>query len=163
MTRSELLARIYVLLGGRVAEEMIFGDVSTGAQNDLQKATEIARTMVTQFGMRDRLGLVALEGQRQPVFLPVGGQSHKEYSEETARIVDEEIKRLLTDAHQKVRSILSSCRDALEELAQLLLEKEVVERPALQSILNGKRTKDATDIVQQGQSPSGNGPIGKPV
>jgi cell division protease FtsH len=160
MTRSELLARIYVLLGGRVAEEMIFGDVSTGAQNDLQKATEIARTMITQFGMSDRLGLVALEGQRQPVFLPVGGQSHKEYSEETARIVDEEIKRLLTDAHQKVRSILSSCRDALEELAQLLLEKEVVERPALQSILNGKRTKDATDIVRQGQSPS-DGPIGK--
>src|SRR5215813_7224462 len=73
MTRSELLARIYVLLGGRVEEEMIFGDVSTGAQNDLQKATEIARTMVTQFGMSDRLGLVALEGQRQPVFLTVGG------------------------------------------------------------------------------------------
>src|SRR5262245_1307094 len=78
MTRSELLARIYVLLGGRVAEEMIFGDVSTGAQNDLQKATEIARTMVTQFGMSDRFGFGPLEGQRQPVFLPVGGQSHKE-------------------------------------------------------------------------------------
>ena len=62
MTRSELLARIYVLLGGRVAEEMIFGDVSTGAQNDLQKATEIARTMITQFGMSEGLGLVALEG-----------------------------------------------------------------------------------------------------
>jgi cell division protease FtsH len=118
--------------------------------------------MVTQFGMSDRLGLVALEGQRQPVFLPVGGQSHKEYSEETARIVDEEIKLLLTDAHQKVRSFLSSCRDALEELAQLLLEKEVVERPALRTILNGRRTKDrdATDTVQQGQSPS-DGPIGK--
>jgi cell division protease FtsH len=161
MTRSELLARIYVLLGGRVAEEMIFGDVSTGAQNDLQKATEIARTMVTQFGMSDRLGLVALEGQRQPVFLPVGGQSSKEYSEETARIVDEEIKRLLTDAHQKVRSFLVSCRDALEELAQLLLEKEVVERPALQSILNAKMTKEARDAMQRGQSPSDGGPIGK--
>ena len=163
MTRSELLARIYVLLGGRVAEEMIFGDVSTGAQNDLQKATEIARTMVTKFGMSDRLGLVALEGQRQPVFLPVGGQSSKEYSEETARIVDEEIKRLLTDAHQKVRSFLFSCRDALEELAQLLLEKEVVERPALQSILNAKMTKEARDAMQRGQSPSDGGPIGKPA
>ena len=94
--------------------------------------------------------------------MPVGGQSHKEYSEETARIVDEEIKLLLTDAHQKIRSFLSSCRDALEELAQLLLEKEVVERPALRTILNGRRTKDrdATDTVQQGQSPS-DGPIGK--
>jgi cell division protease FtsH len=135
MTRSELLARIYVLLGGRVAEEMIFGDVSTGAQNDLQKATEIARTMVTQFGMSERLGLVALEGQRTPLFLPMAGQSSKEYSDETARIVDEEIKKLLTEAHVKVRDCLSKYRQALEELAKLLLEKEVVDRPQLQAIL----------------------------
>src|SRR6266498_4365245 len=84
MTRSELLARIYVLLGGRVAEEMIFGDISTGAQNDLQKATEIARTMVTQFGMSERLGLVALEGPRTAPFLPVPTLAQKEYSDETA-------------------------------------------------------------------------------
>ncbi len=69
MTRSELLSRIYVLLGGRVAEEMVFNDVSTGAQNDLQRATEIARTMVTQFGMSDKLGLVSLEGPRTAVVL----------------------------------------------------------------------------------------------
>lgn len=147
MTRSELLARIYVLLGGRVAEEMIFNDVSTGAQNDLQKATEIARTMVTQFGMSDRLGLVALEGARSPMFLPTQFQGQREYSEETARIVDEEIKNVLADAHQKVRSCLASRRQALEQLATLLLEKEVVERPALQEILknasgNGSDDKD---------------------
>ncbi len=135
MTRSELLARIYVLLGGRVAEEMIFGDVSTGAQNDLQKATEIARTMVTQFGMSDRLGLVALEGPRTPMFLPVPTQAPREYSEETARIVDEEIKKLLVDCHNKVRDALLSQRQALEELAKLLLTKEVVERPELLAIL----------------------------
>ncbi len=103
MTRSELLARIYVLLGGRVAEEMIFGDISTGAQNDLQKATEIARTMVTQFGMSERLGLVALEGPRTAPFLPVPTLAQKEYSDETARMVDEEIKKILNDAHVKVQ------------------------------------------------------------
>ena len=135
MTRSELLARIYVLLGGRVAEEMVFGDVSTGAQNDLQKATEIARTMITQFGTSERLGLVALEGPRTPMFLPVPTQSSREYSEETARIVDEEIKKLLVDAHNKVRDALASHRQALEELAKLLLSKEVVERPELLAIL----------------------------
>ncbi|HLN83926.1 MAG TPA: ATP-dependent zinc metalloprotease FtsH, partial [Candidatus Binatia bacterium] len=126
MTRSELLARIYVLLGGRVAEEMIFGDVSTGAQNDLQKATEIARTMITQFGMSERLGLVALEGPRTPMFLPVPTQAPRDYSEETARIVDEEIKKLLVECHNKVRDALMSQRQALEELAKLLLSKEVV-------------------------------------
>jgi cell division protease FtsH len=135
MTRSELLARIYVLLGGRVAEEMIFGDISTGAQNDLQKATEIARTMVTQFGMSERLGLVALEGPRTAPFLPVPTPGQKEYSDETARMVDEEIKKLLNDAHVKVRDILGVHRQALEELARLLLEKEVVERPELLAIL----------------------------
>jgi cell division protease FtsH len=135
MTRSELFARIYVLLGGRVAEEIIFGDISTGAQNDLQKATEIARSMVTQFGMSEKLGLVALEGPRTPTFLPVPTAEKKEYSEDTARIVDEEIKKLLNDAHVKVREILGAHRQALEELAKLLLEKEVVERPELLAIL----------------------------
>ena len=135
MTRTELVARLFVLLGGRVAEEMILGDISTGAQNDLQKATEIARTMVTQFGMSERLGLVALEGPRTPMFLPVPTHQPREFSEETARIVDEEIKKLLTDAHAKVREILSSHRVALEEIAKVLLRKEVVERPELLAIL----------------------------
>jgi cell division protease FtsH len=135
MTRSELLARIYVLLGGRVAEEMIFNDVSTGAQNDLQRATEIARTMVTQFGMSDKLGLVSLEGPRTPIFLPVPMQSAKEYSDDTASLIDAEVKEILTQAHEKVKEILATHRPALEELAQLLLSKEVVERPELQAIL----------------------------
>jgi cell division protease FtsH len=135
LTRSELLARIYVLLGGRVAEEMFFNDVSTGAQNDLQRATEIARTMVTQFGMSEKLGLVSLEGPRTPLFLPVPMQNAREYSDDTARLIDSEIKAVLTDAHEKVKAILASHGAALEELAQLLLQKEVVERPELQAIL----------------------------
>jgi cell division protease FtsH len=154
MTRSELLARIYVLLGGRVAEEMIFGDVSTGAQNDLQKATEIARTMITQFGMSERLGLVALEGARTPLFLPVPTSGPKEYSEETARLVDEEIKKILSEAHAKVRNYLAAHKQALEQLARLLLDKEVVERPQLQAILNntnGSRLGETGKLAGQDQ------------
>ncbi len=135
MTRSELLARIDVLLGGRVAEEIVFGDVSTGAQNDLQRATEIARTMITQFGMSEKLGLASLEGPRHATFLMVPTQSPKEYSEETARHIDEEVKQILSEAHSRARDILVAHRTALEELAKLLLEKEVVDRPALQAIL----------------------------
>ena len=152
MTRSELLARIDVLLGGRVAEEIIFGDVSTGAQNDLQRATEIARTMITQFGMSEKLGLASLEGPRHATFLTVPTQSPKEYSEETARLIDEEVKQLLSEAHTKARDILIAHRPALEELAMLLLEKEVVDRPALQAILkvrsidNFKEKKRPADI-----------------
>jgi cell division protease FtsH len=143
MTRSELLAKICVLLGGRVAEEMFFGDVSTGAQNDLQKATEIARTMVTQFGMSERVGLVSLEGSRTPLFLPVPNVNPKEYSEETARMVDEEIKNVLSEMHAKVTAILSPRRQALEELAQLLLQKEVIDRPQLQAVLGATSLEHA--------------------
>ena len=143
MTRSELLARIHVLLGGRVAEEMIFRDVSTGAQNDLQKATEIARTMVTQFGMSEKIGLVSLEGPRTPLFLPVPTHVPKEYSEETAHLVDIEVKKILSETHEKVTEILLVRRQALEHLAKLLLEKEVIERPQLQAILRAERLEDA--------------------
>jgi cell division protease FtsH len=135
MTRSELLARICVLMGGRVAEEIVLDDISTGAQNDLQRATEIARTMITQFGMSEKLGLASLEGPRRSMFLMVPTQSPKEYSEETARFIDEEVKQLLSGAHTKARDILVAHRSALDELAKLLLEKEVVDRPALQAIL----------------------------
>jgi len=135
MTRSELLARICVLLGGRAAEEIIFGDMSTGAQNDLQRATEIARTMITQFGMSEKLGLASLEGPRTATFLMVPSHSPKEYSEETARLIDEEVKQILTEAHTRARDLLISRQAALEELAKLLLEKEAVDRPALQAIL----------------------------
>jgi cell division protease FtsH len=158
MTRSELLGRIYVLLGGRVAEEMVFGDISTGAQNDLQRATEIARTMVTQFGMSEKLGLVALEGPRTPLFLPIVMQSAKEYSDETARIIDAEVKQILEQAHDKVRETLASHRPALEELAILLLKKEVVERPELQAILKvvsidrAKERKKTSEVTENEQA-----------
>jgi cell division protease FtsH len=154
MTRSELLARICVLLGGRVAEEIVFGDISTGAQNDLQRATEIARTMVTQFGMNEKLGLVSLEGPRTPMFLPVPNYAPKEYSEETARVIDEEVKKILSDAHARVRDILAPRRPALEELAKLLLEKEIVERPELQAIL---KVRSIDSVKEKKESAETNG------
>lgn len=152
MGRSELLARVHVLLGGRVAEELVFGDVFTGAQNDLERATEIARTMVTQFGMSEKLGLVSLEGPRTHLFLPVPTHAPKEYSEETARLVDEEVKKILAEAHAKVREILGSRRSALEELAKLLLEKEVVERPELQAILKVRSIESAKEKKKSTES-----------
>ena len=157
MTRSELLARIDVLLGGRVAEEIVFGDVSTGAQNDLQRATEIARTMITQFGMSEKLGLAALEGPRHATFLMVPTQSPKEYSEETARLIDSELKQILSEAHTKARDILLAHRSALEELAKLLLEKEVVDRPALQAILKVRRIDSAKEKNEKKRSPDAQG------
>ncbi len=134
MTRAELLDRLDVLLGGRVAEEIIFGDVSTGAQDDLQKATKMARHMVAQYGMSERLGLATFEEPHQ-TFLDVPGLEPHEYSEATARTIDSEIAALLDTAHKRVRETLAAKRSVLEALAKLLIEREVVDREALQTLL----------------------------
>jgi len=135
MTRSELLDRLAVLLGGRVAEELAFGEISTGAQNDLQRATDIARSMVTEYGMSDRLGLVTYERPRQAMFLPESFSPNKTYSEEKAGQIDEEIFRVVEEAHQRVRGILSAHRDVLNDLARLVSQNEVVQGEELRKML----------------------------
>jgi cell division protease FtsH len=139
MTRAELLDRLDVLLGGRVAEEIIFGDVSTGAHDDLQRASDLARHMVTQYGMSDALGLGTFERPRQALFLSGPSVSEREYSEDTARIIDAEVRKLLEAAHQRVRGTLEEKRNILEALAKLLIEKEVVDRIALTTLLAAPR------------------------
>jgi cell division protease FtsH len=135
MTRSELLDRIAVLLGGRVAEEIVFGEMSTGAQSDLQRATDIARAMVTEYGMSDRLGLVTYERERRPMFLPESFTPTKTYSEAKAAEIDEEISRVMEEAHRRVKQILSERRETLDALAKLLLEKEIVQGEELRRML----------------------------
>jgi cell division protease FtsH len=135
MTRTELLDRLDVLLGGRVAEEIIFGDVSTGAQDDLQRATDIARHMITRYGMSEALGLATFEEPRQALFLQVPSGGSKEYSEETARVIDGEIQHLLEASRARVRETLTAQRGVLEALAKLLIEREVVDRVALTRLL----------------------------
>jgi cell division protease FtsH len=133
--RAELLGRIDVLLGGRTAEEIVFGDVSTGAQDDLQQATDLARHMIARFGMSEALGLAAFEQPRHPIFLDLSAGATREYSEETARIIDVEIRKLLDAAHDRVRATLSQRRAALNALAHLLVEKEAVDHEALARVL----------------------------
>jgi len=135
MTRSELLDRLAVLLGGRVAEELVFGEISTGAQNDLQRATDIARSMVTEYGMSDRLGLVTYERARQSMFLPDSFAPSKTYSEEKAGQIDEEISRVVEEAHQRVRGILSAHRNVLDDLAHLVSQNEIVQGEELRKML----------------------------
>jgi cell division protease FtsH len=135
MTKSELLDRMAVLLGGRVAEEIVFGEISTGAHNDLQRATDIATSMVKEFGMSERLGYVTFEKEKKPLFIPSSLTSGREYSEDTAKQIDEEVKKIIDEAHQKVKEILTSKKDRLEELARFLMEKEVVEEEDLKRIL----------------------------
>jgi cell division protease FtsH len=138
-------------LGGRVAEELVFEEIATGAQNDLQRATEIARSMVTEYGMSDRMGLVTYERARQPTFLPGNFTPNKTYSEEKAGQIDEEISKVMEQAHQRVRGILSLHRNVLDDLAHLVSQKEIVQGKELRKML-GKTADESSPAPQPEQT-----------
>jgi cell division protease FtsH len=137
MTQSELESRVQVLLAGTMAEEIVFGDVSTGAQNDLERATELARSMVMDYGM-SRLGKVNFRESRRAAFLAGGEDLSRErtHSEQTSRQIDEEIARIVDESLRRVRAILQNRRKALVALAERLIEKEVIDNEELREIID---------------------------
>ena len=146
-TKEELLDRITVMLGGRAAEEVVFHDVSTGAQDDLQRVSEMARRMITELGMSEHLGAYAVEQVRQPMFLDSGYQSSRHYSEDTARRIDNEAQTLVERMYQRARQILEMHRDKLEALAQYLLEHEVIDQASLAMLLGDLRSGQQPQLI----------------
>ena len=134
-SKKELADRITILLSGRVAEMIKFGDVTTGASNDLERATQIARQMVTQFGMSDRLGLVTLGKKDHEVFLGRDIMEDRNYSEEIAYAIDQEVRSIIDECFEHAKQILTDNRDRLEEITALLLEKEVLDGDELGALL----------------------------
>ncbi|PYR79162.1 MAG: cell division protein FtsH [Acidobacteria bacterium] len=136
MQRKDLLNQLAVLLGGRTAEEIALGEISTGAQNDLQRATDIARAMVTEWGMSDALGAINYDGHKRSRFLDIPiGPERGAYAEDTGRLIDSEVKRIMTDAHNEARDILTRRRDILESVTRRLLEIEVMEGAELRNMM----------------------------
>ena len=137
MAKTELENKIAVLLGGRSAEELIFGEASTGAQNDLVRATDIAKSMVKSYGMSEKLGTVTLNSERQPLIMQIQAPQEKgDYSEETAREIDCEVRRIIDEQYDRVRWLLAEKKRALVEGAQVLLEREVISGSDLKTILD---------------------------
>jgi cell division protease FtsH len=146
MMRYELLARLKVLLGGRVSEEIIFGDISTGAQNDLQRATDIARRMIMEYGMSEKLGPLTYVSEPRSAHLDLGLDSRdRQLSEKTAQQIDEEIAGIIEEAHQSVRKILTQQRSMLEKLAKILLEKESIDGEELKTFSDEARARIAEE------------------
>jgi cell division protease FtsH len=136
LTKQELMDRVAVLLGGRVAEEIVFDEISTGAGNDLERVTDLARRMVTEYGMSRELGPINYAGPRRAQFLPgAEGPESRGYSEETARDIDREVRGIVQGTYERVRNILREDREVLEVLAQRLLEREVVDEAELREIM----------------------------
>jgi len=137
ITRRELVDELAMLLGGRVAEEIHFGDITTGAQNDLDRATKIARQMVTEYGMSDRLGPLTLGQKQDQVFLGRDFASHPDYSDQVAFEIDSEIRILIDEAHDEALEILTEHHPKLDVIADRLIEKETIEKDELVSLLDG--------------------------
>ncbi len=136
MSKTEMEENIVSLLGGRVAEALILNDISTGASNDIERATAIARNMVTKYGMSERIGTLTLGSDQDEVFLGRDLAHAKTYSEETASVIDEEIKRIVDKAYEKAKQILTEHVDKLHAVAGILLEKEKIEADEFEQIFN---------------------------
>ena len=139
MTRTALTDQLVVLLGGRTAEEVALGEISTGAQNDLQRASDIARAMVVEFGMSESFGAISFDSHARSRFLDAGlGLDRSSYSEETAREIDTEVRRIVRTAHERARTLLTEHRETLDRVARRLLEKEVIEGEELRQIVSAQ-------------------------
>lgn len=138
VSKAELTANLAVFLGGRVAEEMKFDDVTTGAHDDLSRATKVARQMVCEYGMSEKLGPLTLGQKQEQVFLGRDFASHPDYSQEIAFEIDKEIRRIVDDAFKKAKIILTEKRELLDGIAKYLMERETLERVELELIFDGK-------------------------
>ncbi len=136
-TRDGMLDQIAVLLGGRTAEELFCADITTGASNDLERATKLAREMVTRYGMSDELGTQVFGEARHEVFLGRDYASHQDYSAETSKRIDDEVERIMREAHERARAVLDARRDQMETMAKVLLARETVEGEVVDALLNG--------------------------
>jgi cell division protease FtsH len=135
-----------VALGGRVAEEIVYGDdeVTTGASNDLQQVARVARQMITRFGMSDRLGPVALGRSQGGMFLGRDIAAERDFSEDTAAAIDEEVSLLVDEAYRRAKDVLTTNRPVLDELADMLVERETVDADELQELLISRDVKVAS-------------------
>ena len=152
-TKNEMLDELAVFLGGRVAEELMCDDITSGASNDLERATKMAREMVTRLGMSEALGTQVFGEAQHQVFLGRDYADHQDYSEETARRIDTEVQRIMREAHERAEKILSERREQLVLMKDVLLERETVEGDAVTALLDG--TWDEYLAGQQGNASDG--------
>ena len=156
-SRQALTERIAVCLGGRAAEELALGDISTGAGNDLQKATSIARNMVTRYGMSERVGNVVFDSGHDEIFIGRSMAQAKNYSEEVAALIDEEVKALIDGAYARCKEILTGQRDALDFVADYLLQYETMDAAAFALVFTDRAAvqppKAFQPAAQEGKEP----------
>jgi len=148
MTKGQMLARIAMALGGRVAEEVVFGEITTGASDDIKRATRLAHSMVCELGMTSKLGPVAYGENEENVFLGREMTSRKaDYAEDTAREIDNEVRRIVEEQYAVAKAVVVENRDKLERLAQSLLERETLDSEEIAACLDGRELPSRHRVV----------------
>ncbi len=148
-TRAFMLDDICMTLGGRVAEELVIKDISSGASNDIKVATKFARTMVTELGMSEKLGLISYSDDSQPVFLGKDMATHNAYSEETAKMIDDEVRTIISTQHERARKLLSEKRSVLDNMARVLIERETIYTEEVDMLLEGKTYEEVIAYMDE--------------
>ena len=134
-TKDHLLGMIRIMLGGRIAEEVVFNSMSTGASNDIERLTSIARKMVMSWGMSEKLGTISFGKRDEAIFLGKEISSQKDYSERTAELIDDEVEKIITTCYNDARKIIEDNRVLLDKTAEALLDKETIETPELKELV----------------------------
>ena len=135
-TKGKMMQHIIVSLGGRVAEELVIGDVTTGASQDIKQATNIAKAMVTKFGMSEKVGLINYDSEDDEVFIGRDLAHTRAYGEGVATLIDQEVKRIIDEAHEKARAMVSEHENVLHECAKLLIQKEKIGREEFEALFS---------------------------
>jgi cell division protease FtsH len=143
-TRDKFRDELAALLGGRVAEELRFGDITTGASNDLERVSDMARMMITQWGMSERMGPIQHGEREEMIFMGRGISENRNYSDKVAQEIDEEVRRLVDEAYQRTRQILVTHRSKLDEVSVRLLEVETLHAPEFEAIMRGESPSDSS-------------------
>ena len=154
LARSKATSMLTFLLGGRAAEQLIFKDFTTGASNDIERATEMARRMVCEWGMSDKIGVVSLEKRNNPVFVGMqSGQTTKEYSDSKAKEIDAEVDQLMTQAHKQAMDILKKKKTILQNMSKALLEYETIDGEEVDWLMTGMKWEEYKKKREVSKSP----------
>lgn len=159
MTKNKILDFICMALGGRVAEELVIKDITTGASNDIERVTEMAKRMITEWGMSEKLGLVTYGSNSQTVFLGKDMETHNTYSDETANIIDEEMHKIIEGAHARATKFLTDNRSVLDNMARVLIERETIYSEEVDLLMEGKDYKEVMEYMDKHDSTSNGNPF----
>jgi cell division protease FtsH len=161
--KKEIHDQLAVLMGGRVAEEIFVGDVSSGARQDIERATALARSMVCEWGMSDKLGAVAYDENHDQGYMGIGAHHEKRYSEETAKAIDLEVRQIVDEAHETARKIIEEHRAQVELMTQMLIEFETLDAEDIRKILSGEWSiEDKRDRLKRADELHKKAPVSPP-